>query len=57
MLESYARKAMVIWLKSSLTGSVYVNGQMVANLAVSGYCVDIDYVSESYNDVSVCPQE
>jgi hypothetical protein len=40
----------------SLTGSVYVNGSNVANFAVDGDCVDIDYVSEEYTDVSVCPQ-
>lgn len=42
--------------RNSMTGVVYWNGQVIANLAVQGDCVDVDYVSEDYTDVSVCPQ-
>ena len=40
----------------TMTGSVYVNGYHVATIVVDGVCTAIDFTSEEYQDVNVCPQ-
>lgn len=40
----------------SMTGTVYVNGYMVATIVVDGTCTAIDFTSEEYQDVIICPQ-
>jgi hypothetical protein len=40
----------------SMTGTVYVNGYMVATIVVDGTCTAIDFTSEEYQDVNVGPQ-
>lgn len=40
----------------SMTGTVYVNGYMVATIVVDGTCTAIDFTSEEYTDVNICPQ-
>lgn len=42
--------------RQSMTGTVYVNGYMVATIVVDGTCTSIDFTSEEYQDVEVCPQ-
>ena len=41
--------------RQSMVGSVYVNGYHVASIVI-GTCTEIDFTSEEYQDVSICPQ-
>ena len=39
----------------SMTGSVFVNGYLVATIVVEGTCTSIDFTSEEHQDVEICP--
>jgi len=43
--------------RTSMSGSVYVNGYQVATFAVEGGCTDIDFMSEEHLDLTICPQD